>query len=284
MKSIKHFLKLLIIIIVFTSCNSENVELPISNKCNLTKYGQEIVFGLDGRVDTLYHHELNYVNDKILVRSNFTEDLNSPSSGIGRWGQKSRDSVIYDQQNRVAKIYNINTYYFSEPKIESCSEFIYGNFDNLPSKIKETRYQLSSGSSYTVSEDIIYNNDNQIVQTSSKYSRSKTTIDILTNYSYYDSQNISKITRVAKRIRTSSGNIVNIDSTITTFKNYDNNINPFLNFPFIDFRGTSSSPNNFTSIKEIKYANGELRSSLSISSEFKYNDLGYPLFGIYSCQ
>lgn len=270
----KYILKTIcLVIIVISSCSTDDSLTGESNKCRLTKYGL-VITPLPSGNDTIYRNEVDYINSKIVVRSNF-----GPDPIINYWRLLSKDSAIYNQQDRIAKIYHINTRYSSEPKIERYSEFIYNSFNNRPSKIKETRYQLSDNFSYIISEDIIYNEHNQIAQTFSINSTYR--INTLTNYSYDDNRNLSKIVQINERIYNQE---VRVDSIVATFKNYDDKINPFQSFPFLNLKGFSDSPNNFTISEELRYEDGVVRNATRSGYIFEYNDMGYPLIGEYNCQ
>ena len=279
MLRVKHLLKIaLLLAIIISSCSTDDSLTAESNKCRLTKYGLVITPRPSGN-DTIYRNEVDYINSKIVVRSNFGSD-----PIINYWRLLSKDSAIYDQQNRIAKIYHINTRYTLESKIERYSEFIYDSFNHRPSKIKETRYQLSDNFSYIISEDIIYNEHNQIAQTLSINSTYR--INTLTNYSYGENRNLSKIVQVNERTVPVSQNNeeIRVDSIVATFRNYDDKINPFQSLPFLNLKGFSDSPNNFTFRDELRYEDGEIRSAASSGYKFEYNDMGYPLIGEYDCQ
>ncbi|HEY9168917.1 MAG TPA: hypothetical protein VIN72_05480 [Lutibacter sp.] len=265
----KNILKILIIGISLISCSKDEIASEKSNSCYLLDYEKSSVLGSS---EVSYKHKLSYSGNKITSRINY--DNVSPNVGLYILGEISRDSLVYDNLGRISKIYKIPLY-----DNYTYSEFIYENSNSLPHKRNEISIFNYTNSTYTFiyPEDIYYDNKNRIIRTVIDYNEPNYEFDITTIYEYDNNGNLTKID--SKKVQYG-----NTFQTISEYSDYDNKLNPFSNFPFIDFRGISVSTNNFRHYQTTKYTNENITGISDGTYSYEYNEYNYPLIGIYECK
>lgn len=265
----KKIIILLITGISLISCSKDEIPAEKSDNCKLLDYEKVLIIGSS---EPNYKHKLIYSADKITSRINY--DNVAPNSGLYVLGEISRDSLVYDNLGRISKIYKIPLY-----QNYTYSEFMYDNSNTLPHKRNEISVFNYSNSTYTYiyPEDIYYDNKNRIIRTVIDYNEPNYEFDITTIYEYDNNGNLTKIDYKKEQ----SGIIF---QTVSEYSDYDNKLNPFSNFPFIDFRGISSSINNFKNYQTRNFTNGNITGSSEGTYNYEYNEFNYPLIGIYECK
>lgn len=265
----KNIFKILLIGISIVSCSDDDI-IPESNNCSLIEYGNTSVHG---GYEKRYRnkHKLIYSGEKIVKRINHGNI--APSSGFYIDGEISRDSLIYDSLGRLWKIYQT-------PLLEnySYSEFEYTNSNKFPFRRNEIHISNYTGSTYKFiyPEDIYYDADNRIIKTVVNYDKPNYEFNFTTNYEYDTNGNLTKKDFKETRKEYTS-------RAITEYSDYDEKNNPFLSIPLIDFRGVSSSKNNYRWFRILIYYNENLQTSISGAYNYEYNDFDYPLIGEYNC-
>lgn len=264
-----NMIKNILIITFFIILNGcSNDDSTVFNDCQLLKYEEVIT---KGRSEMNYKHELIYSENKIIKRVNY--DFVTSSSGYTLFQEVSRDSIIYDDLGRTYRIYktlpfqnNYNLY-----------EFVYESSNSLPIKILKSN--ISTVATYTTHLNLFYSNN--------KIFKSIETVDefnplfygeVTTLYEYNPNGNLSKIER--EEVNDNSGDI---NKMITEYMDYDEQNNPYLTFPFLEYFGISNSSNNYRTQNVTYYHNGNEYSSEQFSWTYEYNEFGYPLIGIYNC-
>lgn len=254
---------LILVGILCLSCTKED---SITDKtCKIQEYYPYIEEPV-----TLYNYKLLYSGDKIIKRIR-NGNIDPLTSGGSAWGEISSDSIVFDNQGRVWKIYKI-------PKMPDYwySEFIYTNSDGFPDKRNELHF-YNDTYTHTVPEDIFYDNQNRIIKTVVDYNEPGYEFDETTTYYYDEDGNLSKIEITGSKYG-------DIYSEVKIYADYDQKKNPFINMPFIDFRGISSSKNNYRHTESSSYLNGTLQGGSSGTFSLDYNEFGYPLIGTYECK
>lgn len=260
----KKYIYLILIGILCISCTKED---PIINEtCKIQEYYPSVVEPV-----TLYNYKLLYSGDKIIKRIR-NGNIAPLTSGGSAWGEISSDSIVFDKQGRVWKIYKL-------PKTPHnwYSEFIYINSDALPDKRNELHF-YNDVYTHTVPEEIFYDNQNRIIKTVVDYNEPGYEFDNTTIYNYDGDGNLSKIEITES---TSGGNVY---SETKIYSDYDQKKNPFINMPFLDIRGISSSKNNYRHSESSYYSNGIYGGGSSSTFSLEYNEYGYPLIGTYECK
>lgn len=259
----------LIIGITLISCSKDETPTEKSYNCKLLDYEKVSIIGSS---EPSYKHKLIYSGNKITTRINY--DNVAPNSSLYILGEISRDSLVYDNLGRISKIYKIplNDNY-------TYSEFIYDNSNSLPHKRNEISVfnYPNSTHTYIYPEDIYYDNKNRIIRTVVDYNEPNYEFDITTIYEYDNNGNLTKIDYKKEQYG-------NTFQTISEYSDYDNRLNPFSNFSLIDFRGISSSTNNFKHYQTRNYTNENITGNSEGTYNYEYNEFNYPLIGIYECK
>jgi len=257
----KKIIYLFLFVILCINCTKENS--LIDTTCKIQEYYPFVEIPVP-----LYNYKVLYSDDKIIKRIR-NGNIAPSTSGVSVWGEISRDSIVFDEQGRVWKIYKM-------PKTPHnwYSEFLYINSDALPDKRNELHF-YNDAYTHTVPEDIFYDIQNRIIKTVVDYNKPGYEFDETTIY-FYENGNLSKIEITGSKYG------INY-SEVRVYADYDKKKNPFINMPFIDFRGISSSKNNYRHTESSHYSNGLLSGSSSSSFSLNYNEYGYPLIGTYEC-
>jgi len=257
----------LIIGFFLVSCSNEEI-IPDTDSCLIKEYGHVFIISSS---ETHYKHKLLYAGEKIMKRINY--DYVAPAAGIYNLGEVSRDSLVYDNYERLWKIYQVPL-----SKNYSYSEFEYNKSNVLPYKRNEIFIFNYTNSTYTYTypEEIFYDSKGRIIRTVLDYTEPNYEFNTTTIYEY-----------------DSNGNLLKIDSTkeqygitnqiISEYSDYDDKKNPFSSFPFLDSRGISSSINNFRHYEIITYTNKDITGTQIGTYNYEYNDFDYPLLGTYDC-
>lgn len=259
-------------IITLTSCEdplTNNSPQHSNNECKLVKYNKLV----NGNA-IFYQTQLQYENNFITKRLNYG-NIAPSTTGAYVFGLESKDSIVYNVNNLVEKIY----YEKKGTATEKYDHFFYQ--PNNPNPFKRERIRNFQDISYTekYTEMITYNNG-KIIKTVGSYEDSPqylTTKD----YTYNTSGNL---------IKTIEEDHPNLNSFVTVetidYSKYDTAINPFrsISVPFIENRNLKYSANNCRKISSAKTENGVLSSSSDWEIDnFQYNEHGYPLVGEYLC-
>jgi len=243
------------------SCSNDEI-IPDTDSCQLKEYGKIVELGSS---EINYRHKLIYDGEKITKRINFGNV--TPSGGLYYFGEVSKDSLVYDNYERLWKIYQVPL-----RKKYSYSEFKYENSSVLPNKRNEIFIfnYTNSTHTYTYPEEIFYDNKGRIIRTVVDYKDPTYEFNSTTIYEYDSSGNL------IKEVNTKDVN-GNTSKIITELSDYDDKKNPFSSFPFIDYRGISNSVNNFRHYEITNYDNINISGIRSGTYNFEYNDFDYPL-------
>ncbi|NJB81829.1 hypothetical protein [Wenyingzhuangia aestuarii] len=185
--------------------------------------------------DTIVYKSHYFYNkhNQLEKRVNYTLTTNY---GVTILDYDSTDSLSYDHQGRIDKLYSKNTHYYS---------YEYLNSSNKPNKIYHY-YGLDKKLSST--ENITYDDLNRIKTVKINYTPTKNSSYFIskteTEYKYQN-HNLVEIETIQSVIDTEENPTTKIHK-IQKFKNYDTYKNPLKNLPFINVRGISESENNYT--------------------------------------
>ncbi|MGY6649625.1 hypothetical protein [Wenyingzhuangia sp. IMCC45574] len=242
------------------------------NKCRLIK--SDGVF----RNGSVSYYKHSYVYDeqgRISIRNN---TFVSPES-IG--AEYYRDSIIYDSRDRVEKIYKLSRSN-SNPNANSVYLFYYNGNKSKPNSVnfvEENKIDKTILRTFK-EEFLFYNSYDRLSRVEGK--AFSTAIDnptiIANENSEYFYNRTGNLIRVKTRISSTGFEIISVSpfKTLTyevvsiktqNFSNYDSNINPYQELPFINLRGVSESKNIYKSYKEeLCVTRGKLTPQCSSSS------------------
>jgi hypothetical protein len=238
--------------------------------CKINKYN---VY-LETETTVLYRTELVWQGNKITHRLNYGNTLSS-SAGVSLYGLMSKDSITYNANDLVEKIYYGNKGY----ALEKYDLFYYQVGNSKPYRRDQVR-RFANGYIGRFIEDITYEN-NKIKETVGHYEDEPMEPIVIKEYTYNADGNL------IQTIETKNQTTYTPEVIVTTdYSNYDSHINPFssIEVPFIENRDVNYSPNNHKSVSQttkednvvISYSNWEI-------SDLQYNSLGYPMIGEYLC-
>lgn len=249
----------------------ESSEADLTPACKILKYN---TYSENGGT-TLYRTELLWQNNVITHRLNSGNILPS-SAGGSLYGLISRDSITYNQNNLVDKIY----YGRRGSAIEKYDLFYYNSNNPNPYK-RETISTYANGYINTLVEDIVYEN-NKIKKTVGYLLEEGPLYNpTITDYTFDANGNLIQSVETSRQSIISDERIETID-----YSNYDNHLNPFKNIevPFVENRHLKYSTNNYRRIAETVSENNVIVSNYDWEiTAYEYNPEGYPLFAEYLC-
>lgn len=269
-------------------CSSDDDNLPPVQQevfpCKIMKCGQVNIFNNSGTIDTvMYQVHFEYENDRIIKRLNY--GYVSVSTGFTHWQLKSTDSLVYDDLNRVTRIY-YDIYHLGNSPVRANDHFFYDGIANQPFKREHISYWVDDPDNIEkLVENIHYDFFGRISNTQLTHIYPDDVPGITEtsekNYAYDESGNlVTSVENFTYNYMTTT-----ILSTSTTnYSNYDSHKNPYrsIKVPFADLRDLNYSYNNPLTREYISNHEGDV--SGTSTHTLDYNEHDYPLFAEYECQ
>lgn len=269
-----------IFLLPFISCSSDDALETQTSTCKIVKYNKDLSY------DSKYNYDAEFVykNNRMIKRKNYGNILPA-ETGFIKYGVVSEDSIVYDKNNNVEKIINLESRISNDGisiyKIErKYDNFFYSGNSKKPYKRESFTIEIDGKVSSKWIETMRYDSKNRIIQTDG-YSEARPEYrTIQTKFIYDTNGNLEEYSQIEIYNKSQRG-------TVDKYSNYDTNKNPFKNITvqFVEYRNLSYSNNNYRTHTSEKIDSEVKDTGISIwqIDSFVYNENGYPLFAELEC-
>lgn len=259
MKRVLILLLTAIFVFTFVQCSDDDNNVP---SCKLLKWNPRKFGG-----DTIYLNEHLYENNRLvanIVKTRYSFDLFYTTR------------IYAVEYNTGGKIISVESEY-------ELDEFLYTQNSSRPNV--RNHYSKRNGiPGLEYKEDITYDGAGRIIKTVQFNDNEAIQYHAIltTTYEYVN----NNLYRYAESSHVTTPNYTDSYGSVTYFDGYDDKKNPFKNFksPFVVERQLQFSNNNWTSFQKTSIdSEGNEENGAFESRTYTYNELGYPLPGVYDC-